>query len=326
MGRIVRTVLGDIPAEEIGVTDAHDHLIRSGGPEIKLDINFLMDDVNAGKKEFGRFIEAGGKTMVCMDPIGCGRNVPKMLEIAEEYRGKGHIMMTTGFQKGSNYDPRTSFLATVSVEKVAEMMALEIEEGMDIHSYNGPVVERTKAKAGLIKAGTSYRLITKLEEKAIKVAALTQKMTGCPISFHTDFGTMGLEIVEILRENGADLEHTVLCHVQRNPDRRYYERLLDTGINLCFEESNKAQYRPDTEIAENMTWLIEKGYGSQLLLGVDGGRKEALASYMEPQGRAYGLEYMLTDFVPTLEYCGASKSAIKTILEENPAKIFSIWK
>ena len=326
MGRIVRTVLGDIPAEEIGVTDAHDHLIRSGGPEIKLDINFLMDDVNAGKKEFGRFIEAGGKTMVCMDPIGCGRNVPKMLEIAEEYRGKGHIMMTTGFQKGSNYDPRTSFLATVSVEKVDEMMALEIEEGMDIHSYNGPVVERTKAKAGLIKAGTSYRLITKLEEKAIKVAALTQKMTGCPISFHTDFGTMGLEIVEILKENGADLEHTVLCHVQRNPDRRYYERLLDTGINLCFEESNKAQYRPDTEIAENMTWLIEKGYGSQLLLGVDGGRKEALASYMEPQGRAYGLEYMLTDFVPTLEYCGASKSAIKTILEENPARIFSIWK
>ena len=326
MGRIVRTVLGDIPAEEIGVTDAHDHLIRSGGPEIKLDINFLMDDVNAGKKEFGRFIEAGGKTMVCMDPIGCGRNVPKMLEIAEAYRDKGHIMMTTGFQKGSNYDPRTSFLATVSVEKVAEMMALEIEEGMDIHSYNGPVVERTKAKAGLIKAGTSYRLITKLEEKAIKVAALTQKMTGCPISFHTDFGTMGLEIVEILRENGADLEHTVLCHVQRNPDRRYYERLLDTGINLCFEESNKAQYRPDTEIAENMTWLIEKGYGSQLLLGVDGGRKEALASYMEPQGRAYGLEYMLTDFVPTLEYCGASECAIKTILEENPARIFSIWK
>ena len=75
-----------------------------------------------------------------------------------------------------------------------------------------------------------------------------------------------------------------------------------------------------------MSWLIKKGYGSQLLLGVDGGRKEALASYMEPQGRAYGLEYMLTDFVPTLEYSGASKYAIKTILEENPARIFSIWK
>ena len=326
MDRIVRTVLGDIPANEIGVTDAHDHLIRSGGPEIKIDINFLMDDVEAGKKEFERFLNAGGKTMVCMDPIGCGRNVPKMLEIAKAYQDRGNIIMTTGFQKGSNYDPRTSFLATVSIEKIAEMMALEIEEGMDIHSYNGPVVERSKAKAGLIKAGTSYRLITRIEEKAIKIAALTQQMTGCPISFHTDFGTMGLEIIKLLRENGADLTHTVLCHVQRNPDRRYYERLLDTGINLCFEESNKAQYRPDTEIAGNIAWLIEKGYASQILLGVDGGRKEALASYMEPQGIAYGLEYMLTDFVPTLEYCGASTEAIKTILEKNPSRVLSIWK
>lgn len=326
MKRVVRTVLGDIPAEEIGVTDAHDHLIRSGGPEIKVDINFLMDDVEAGKKEFEDYLNAGGRTMVCMDPIGCGRNVPKMLEIAETYKDRGHILMTTGFQKGSNYDPRTSFLATVSVEKIAEMMALEIEEGMDIHSYNGPVVERVKAKAGLIKAGTSYRIITRLEEKAIQVAALTQKMTGCPISFHTDFGTMGLEIIRILKENGADLTHTVLCHVQRNPNRLYYERMLDQGINLCFEESNKAQYRPDTEIAENMCYLMDKGYGKQLLLGVDGGRKEALRAYMEPVGTAYGLDYMLTDFVPTLKYCGAGEASLKDLLENNPARIFSIWK
>ena len=43
--KIIRTVLGDIPADQIGATDAHDHLIRSGGPEIKLDPAFLMDDV-----------------------------------------------------------------------------------------------------------------------------------------------------------------------------------------------------------------------------------------------------------------------------------------
>ena len=32
--KIIRTVLGDIPADQIGATDAHDHLIISGGPEI----------------------------------------------------------------------------------------------------------------------------------------------------------------------------------------------------------------------------------------------------------------------------------------------------
>ena len=246
--KIIRTVLGDIPADQIGATDAHDHLIRSGGPEIKLDPAFLMDDVETAKKEFGRFLDAGGRTMVCMDPIGCGRNVSKMLEVAKAYEGKGNIVMTTGFQKGGNYCPNTSFLATVDTNIVAKYMIAEVAEGMDLNSYNGPYVERTIAKAGVIKAGTSYRIITKLEQKALAVAAITQKETGCPISMHTDFGTMGSEILDEIEKNGGKSEKTVLCHMQRNPDRYYYSSILDRGATICFDEPNKAAYRPDTEM------------------------------------------------------------------------------
>ena len=138
--------------------------------------------------------------MVCMDPIGCGRNVSKMLKVAKAYEGKGNIVMTTGFQKGSNYCPNTSFLATVDTNIVAKYMIAEVAEGMDLNSYNGPYVERTIAKAGVIKAGTSYRIITKLEQKALAVAAITQKETGCPISIHTDFGTMGSEILDEIED------------------------------------------------------------------------------------------------------------------------------
>lgn len=70
-------------------------------------------------------------------------------------------------------------------------MCLEITDGMDLHSYNGPVVERTAYKAGLIKAGTSYRLITHLEQKALRIAAMTQRETGCAISIHTEMGRWG---------------------------------------------------------------------------------------------------------------------------------------
>lgn len=323
--RMIRTVLGDVPADQLGVTDSHDHLIRSGGPEIQMDPAFLMDDLEAAKKEFEAFLNAGGRSMVCMDPIGCGRNVPKMLELAEHFRGRGHIIMTTGFQKGSLYDPRTSFLATVDAKRVAQLMAAEITQGMDRHSYNGPVVERTRARAGLIKAGTSYRLITRLEEKALQVAAMTQAETGCPISIHTDFGTMGPEILEILKEHGGDPEHTILCHVQRNPDRYYYKLLLDQGVSLCFEEANKAQYRSDTEIAENIRWLVDQGYQDQLLLGMDAGRAEGLSAYMAPRGRANGLDYMLTRFVPVLKWAGVGDTALKGLLERNPARVLSMW-
>jgi len=322
---MIRTVLGDVPASDIGITDSHDHLIRSGGPEVKLDPVFLMDDLDAAKREFDAFLNAGGRTIVCMDPIGCGRNVPKMLELAESFRSRGHILMTTGFQKGALYDPRTSFLATVETEKIAALMCAEITEGMDRHSYNGPVVERLPARAGLIKAGTSTRLITRLEEKTLHVAALTQRETGCPISVHTDQGTMCPEILEILEGYGACLEHTVLCHVQRNPDRYYYKLLLDKGANLCFDEPNKPHYRPDTQIAENIRWLVDQGYQDQILLGMDAGRVEGLGAYMEPRGRANGLEYMLTRFVPVLKWTGVGDAALKAILEENPARVFSIW-
>ena len=324
--RVIRTVLGDVPASDIGVTDSHDHLIRSGGPEVLHDANFLMDDLDAACAEFGAYLDAGGRTMVCMDPIGCGRNVSKMLALAERFRGRGHILMTTGFQKGSNYDPRTSFLATVDTAKVVELMALEIEEGMDRHSYNGPVVERTSARAGLIKAGTSYRLITKLEQKALTVAALTQKETGCPISVHTDFGTMGPELLDIIEAAGGSAEHTVICHVQRNPDLYYYRMLLDRGANLCFEESDKVAYRPDSQIAGNLARLVELGYQSQLLLGMDGGQKPALAAYMAPVGLANGVDYMLRRFVPQLRDAGVGESALHAMLVDNPARVFSIWR
>lgn len=288
------------------------------------DPGFLMDDLDAAKAELGAFVRAGGRTMICMDPIGCGRNVTKMLELAEAFRGRANLVMATGFHKSQNYCPRTSFLAELDIPAITALLADEINVGMDLHSYNGPVVKRTAAKAGVIKAGTSYRLITPLEEKALTVAALTQKETGCPISVHTDHGTMGPELLQIIQQAGGDPGHTILCHLQWNPDRYYYEMIADTGAFLCFDEPNKAAYRPDTQIAESILWLMQKGYGRQILVGMDGGRIEALAAYMAPKGTANGLDYLFTRFIPMVMKMGASEDEVHTILVDNAARAFSI--
>ena len=52
---------------------------------------------------------------------------------------------------------------------------------------------------------------------------------------------------------------------------------------------------------------------------------EGFVSYMEPRGRANGLDYMLTRFVPVMKWVGVCDAAIHAILEENPARVFSIW-
>ena len=135
---------------------------------------------------------------------------------------------------------------------------------------------------------------------------------------------MGPQILDILAAAGADLEKTVLCHVQRNPDIVYYRKLLDRGAVLCIEEANKPHLRSDLALAGILTQLVDAGYQQQLLLGMDGGRREALTAYMAPEGIANGLSYLFTDFVPMLLQQGIPVAAAEMMLVHNPARVFSM--
>lgn len=320
----IRTVLGDIDPKDFGVCDAHEHLIRSGGPEVHEDKDFLLDDVEASKLEVQRWLDAGGKSIVCMDPIGCGRNVRKTIEIAKAFEGKAHIVATTGFQKGDFYDHNVDFVATNDIEEIVEMICLEITEGMDYNSYNGPIIKRSPAKAGVVKAGTGYCSISDFEYKTLKIAALAQKRTGVPISVHTQLGTMGYEVAKFLEKNGADLSHTIICHVQKNPDRYYHKKILDTGAIICYDGPDRPKYYPDSTHIDNLKWLIDKGYQKQILLSMDAGRASYQSAYMERIGKfTVGIPYLLTHFVPAMLEAGIPQDAIDDMLIHNPARVFS---
>ncbi|MEG1821155.1 MAG: hypothetical protein RR201_02840 [Malacoplasma sp.] len=322
--KFIRTMLGDIAPDELGVTDCHDHLIRSGGIEVREHKDFLMDSVSAGKYEFQDFLSNGGKSMVCCDPIGCGRDVPKMLEIAKSFKGQGNIIMVTGFHKGHFYDEKTSFLAVVPVDKVVEMCAKEITEGMDTYSYCGPVVERTTAKAGCVKAGTGYATINPFEMKGLEVAAKTSILTGCPIVVHTQLGTMAYEAAKILLNFGASKDKIALSHLNKNPDKYYYKKILDLGVFINFDGPDRVKYYPDCVLAENLKWLVDQDpkYASQILLAMDAGRAYYQKGYSIERGnkKALGLSYLLTHFVPLLEKIGIKKEYITNFLVENPKK------
>jgi 5-phospho-D-xylono-1,4-lactonase len=320
--KFVQTMLGDITPDQLGVTNCHDHLIRSGGLEVVHDKDFLIDDVDLSAQEMLYFIEAGGKTIVDMDPINCGRNVQKMLELARRVEGKGHVILTTGFQKGEFYDNRCHWVATCTVDQIARLLVAEIQEGLDKHSYNGPIVERVSAKAGVIKAGTSYGVITPFEKKAIQAVAMAQQATGAAVITHTQAGTMAMEQVKLFKEYGADLGKLVISHVQRNPDLHLHQRLVDTGVTLCYDGPARIKYFSDNVYAELINGLVKGGYQKQIVLSMDAGR----ASYHRARGYGYGIDYMLTDFVPRLRDEGLSQAAVDDILINNPARVLAIAK
>jgi phosphotriesterase-related protein len=309
--------LGDIGPEELGITDCHEHLIRSGGPEIAESQDYLLNDVDKAVQEFNLFVQSGGKAVVAMDPIGCGRDVGAMLEVAR--RVSGHILLTTGFHRGELYDNRHHWVMTCSVDQIARMLIAEIQEGLDVHSYNGPIVERVPARAGLIKAGTSYLKVTEFERRALQAAALAQNATGAPIVTHTSGGTMALEQVSTLKEHGADVSKIVVGHMHRNPDPAYNKRVLDTGVNLGYDTC-RFKYYSENFVVSLLLDLVRAGYQKQIVLGHDAGTR----GYQKAWGAGVGLDYLLTEFVPRLRSEGMPEDAIDDILVNTPARIFAI--
>ena len=67
---VVRTILGDIAPEQLGVTDAHEHLIRIGGGEVAHGgEDMRLPSVDKAVEETRMFLAAGGKALVDTAPV-----------------------------------------------------------------------------------------------------------------------------------------------------------------------------------------------------------------------------------------------------------------
>jgi len=313
----IETVLGKIHPQNIGITNYHDHLITIGGGEVLADKDLELDNVDYAVDAMTKYKNSGGSTIVDMNPIGCGRKIELLITIAQ--KTGVNIIACTGFQRGIYYE-KTHWIYHYPVEKIAELIIQEITEGIEINNYNGPFVQRSTAKAGVIKIGTEYNHILPVELRTIEAAARAHKMTGAVISSHTERGTMGVEQLDLLEEMGVDPSRVILGHVDRNPDLKYHIQMAKRGAFLGYDGPSRIKYWPDSVIIDLIKGMLDAGYGKQILLGGDNGR----SSYWPEYGGGPGHSYILTKFVPRLREEGVSESEIQDILVNNPQRAFSI--
>ncbi|MCR0335956.1 hypothetical protein MKA38_08775 [[Clostridium] innocuum] len=313
----IQTVLGKITPEEIGVTDYHDHLITIGGGEEKADIDLRLDRVDYAIDAMKSFKAIGGSTLVDMNPIDCGRQITMLEEIAKQ--SKVNIIACTGFQRGVYYDAE-HWVNKYPIDEIARLIAEEVIEGIEVNNYNGPIVQRSRAKAGIIKFATHYNCITKMEHRAIEAACKASLMTGCPISTHTERGTMGLEVIELVKKYGVDPKRVTLGHVDRNPDLSYHMKMAKEGVTLGYDGPSRAKYWPDSILVELIKGMCDHGYAGNIMLGGDNGRASMWTQY----GGGYGHNYILEHFVPKLKEAGICDTDIRKMLVDNPARQFAI--
>lgn len=304
----VRTVRGDVPADTLGITYSHEHLLwRPPAPFGEADPDLRFDSTEAAIAEVGHFHQAGGGAIVEMSTAEVGRS-PEGLRAISESTGV-HILAATGHHKAK-------FSAEVvrgqSGGEVAQVMITEIQEGID----------GAHARAGVIKIASSAEGTTDTEAKVIRAAGAAHCATGAPVSTHTQMGAHALEQIEQLRLAGVPTERVLIGHLDHRLDLHYHLAIARTGAKLGYDQIGKEKYAPDSERIKLIKAMIEAGYGGQIMLSGDQARKSNWPSY--GFGCGPGLTYILWAFVPMMLRGGISRDQVEGMLARNPAEFFAI--
>lgn len=304
----VRTVLGDVEASELGFTMPHEHILTNPqGEGTKNNPDHHLDSIPLGIKALEEFKEAGGGCIVETTPRSWGRNARGMVEVS---RASGvHVIACTGYIcEEHGMEPEVS---DMSIDDLAEVMIRDVTVGMD----------GTDIKAGWCKAGTAYMHVTPNEEKQLRAAARAAAATGVCMHTHTTGGTMGIEQIEIVEDEGClPLDRLIIAHVDRVPDLWYHRKMLEKGVYLIYDGPGKAKYYPDSMRIELLRQLVEDGYGERLMLSNDMGRRSHHTAY----GYGPGLAWIKRRFIPRLLDEGFSEETVAKFQYDNPQRIYAM--
>jgi phosphotriesterase-related protein len=312
----IPTVRGPIDSSELCVTLVHEHICLRG-PE-----RFMKQAMDYQVELTRKAADAGINTLVDLSPHP---DVGKIIELNEKVPEINLILSTGAYLEHSTPEK----IHNLSEDGMVEHIIKNLTDG-----YDG--FEDTGVKAGIIKVAGGRAELTEWEKKNFQAAARVQKMLHVPIATHACAGARTQ--MELLRENGANINGTFYSHVEAEfgwegrsleEETRYLEDVTRAGGYLQF---NNFDFEFDTPF-EDLLYLInyfeEKGYGDRIFISIDanwtfdeGGRiwHEAEKQHPETGKRTYA--YAITHAVPMLMGAGVSLQRISKYLMDNPRRLF----
>lgn len=308
MSGIIRTIGGDLPSGLAGPTYAHEHLIIDS-PLVGSEMPHIhLPSIDEAVAEVKTCVAAGVRTMVDAMPAAAGRD-PERLTRVSILTGM-RIVAATGLHTDKYYDD-VPWTRKETPEQLAARFIADIEEGIDLHDYRGKEVERTEAKAGIVKVASLSETLSDRDERLFAAAAITSARTGVPVLTHTEGGHGGLNQIEELAGLGVPAGRIALSHTDKVTDPAYHRALLETGVFLCYDQGLREPERT-LRLVEQM---IGEGFGSQILLGTDGARR----SLWSTLGGTPGLASLYQSFAGALE-----PDVMRAVFIDNPARYLAI--
>lgn len=279
--KIIRTLSGDIRPERVGIIYYHEHVIAQSPVTKTVEEDLVLCDIEKMTEEVLIFKKSGGSLLVDASISDFGEKSDLRLEISK--KSGMPIVGTVGFGQKEHH---SDTVRNSTAEELWEKVVTAASQGY------GP----EKLRPGQLKFGTSYGFISESEERCARAVARAQHDTGLPLFTHTGIGTMALEQISILKEEGANLEQVCIGHMDRNPDFWYIKEILKNGVFVGLDQISKVKYCTEQTRISLIMELIKAGYQKKILICGDLARQSYLTSF----GGGPGFGYIVNVFMPRL--------------------------
>ncbi|MGZ4565342.1 MAG: phosphotriesterase family protein [Blastococcus sp.] len=340
-------MLGPVAPEDLGRVLHHEHLLSltpgpwlAGGPG---DGQRAPARTVRDEDQVTRAVEAlsclralGFGTVVDLSPYGVvgrdadGTNVALLQEISR--RTGLHVVTGTSVYLEA-FSP--GWAVRASVEEMTERFVRDATEG----------IGGTSVRAGVLgEQATSLGTITPHERKCLVAAARAARRTGLALITHTTHGTMALEQIDLLAEEGVDLRRVVIGHMDTHPDTDYVLEVAARGVSVAFDTIGKQSWdfrvepdppeppdgefgkrayrRADRVRAARVAALVAAGLTDRVLLSHDLTGEEV---YLNRQTHGHwGYTYLAAAFAGLLAEHGVSPAELDVMLRANPARLLAV--
>ncbi len=316
----VNTVLGPVPAEELGAVSVHEALLSVvPGAEYAFDITFdrveIFETLAAKLKEFRAH---GGGTIVDSTGMYHGRDA-RLYENLSRATGV-HIVASTGqgpeeMLGGYFLTPQTNPPTPWPAEKFAALFTEEVAEGMVV-----PRVERRGA-AGLVATTATREGMTATDESLFRGAARTAVSTGVAVSIR--YGSDAAGDLDVVLDEKLPADRVVVGGLDRKDAVATGAPLeiAQRGAYVALDHvgGQDAAHITDAERVALVADLVQAGFGDRILLSSNA---TGVAKGHPANDLPYS--YVLTTFVPLLTAQGLGPEDVQRIVVENPRDLLSV--
>jgi predicted metal-dependent phosphotriesterase family hydrolase len=307
-GRIM-TVQGPIPAEELGSTLIHEHVLVDfvGADEVSSDRYDAEEVFRVMLPYLERVRAAGCQALVECTPAYLGRD-PSLLRRLAGASGV-RLVTNTGYYGAvkDKFLPPHAF--TETADELAERWLAEWREGID----------GTGIRPGFIKTAVDPAPLSDVDRKLLRAAARTHLQSGLTIASHTSGGgPAALAQLEILHEEGVDPGAWIWVHAQIERDGQLHVQAARRGAWISFDGIQSATIDRHVDLVSTMK---QHDLLDRVLISQDAG----WYSVGEPQGGSIRpFDTLFTEFLSALKQADFSAADIERLLVVNPREALTV--